>query len=271
MLPGVYQAKKKDNSIYYRSSITYNGRHISLGSYSTELMAHDIYVIAGHILCDSCKPEDYSHRDDYRALPFDKYIMLVNFRDNGVYFSNPIYLMKSFFYYYLSVDEVYTFDAEDLFYYANHRIQKRGGRVFVADYGNQLTLSGRYGIKPYSVIGRDHEFLNGDDHDFRYSNIRILSKYKGVWPVLSKKAPGKTLYRAKIHVNGNYTIGTYEKESEAAIAYNKAVDHLHSIGINKNYAQNYIDDLSAREYADVYTDISLAGLKKSLSKHIKTQ
>ena len=36
MLPGVYQAKKKDNTIYFRSSITYSGKHISLGSFDTE-------------------------------------------------------------------------------------------------------------------------------------------------------------------------------------------------------------------------------------------
>ena len=35
MLPGVYQAKKKDNTIYFRSSITYSGKHISLGSFET--------------------------------------------------------------------------------------------------------------------------------------------------------------------------------------------------------------------------------------------
>ena len=35
MLPGVYQAKKKDDTIYFRSSITYSGKHISLGSFET--------------------------------------------------------------------------------------------------------------------------------------------------------------------------------------------------------------------------------------------
>ena len=32
-LPGVYQAKKKNGTIYYRSSLTYRAKHISLGSY----------------------------------------------------------------------------------------------------------------------------------------------------------------------------------------------------------------------------------------------
>ena len=46
MLPGVYQAVKKDGTIYYRSSITYQGKHISLGSYSTEEEAHRASVDA---------------------------------------------------------------------------------------------------------------------------------------------------------------------------------------------------------------------------------
>ncbi|MFR1029216.1 MAG: hypothetical protein ACLSD6_08540 [Clostridium sp.] len=36
MLPGVYQAKKKDSTIYFRSSISYSGKHISLGCFDTE-------------------------------------------------------------------------------------------------------------------------------------------------------------------------------------------------------------------------------------------
>ena len=34
-LPGVFQAKKKNGSLYYRSSLTYRAKHISLGSYDT--------------------------------------------------------------------------------------------------------------------------------------------------------------------------------------------------------------------------------------------
>ena len=44
-LPGVYTAKKKDNSIYYRSSITLCGKHISLGSYPDEWSAHLAYQV----------------------------------------------------------------------------------------------------------------------------------------------------------------------------------------------------------------------------------
>ena len=39
---GVYQATKKNGEVYYRSSLTYRRRHISLGSYSDALLAHQI-------------------------------------------------------------------------------------------------------------------------------------------------------------------------------------------------------------------------------------
>ena len=50
MLSGVYQAKKKDDTIYFRSSITYSGKHISLGSFDTEEMAHEAYLYACRLL-----------------------------------------------------------------------------------------------------------------------------------------------------------------------------------------------------------------------------
>lgn len=44
LLAGVYIAKKKDGTIYFRSSITYRNKHISLGSYETEQQAHEAYL-----------------------------------------------------------------------------------------------------------------------------------------------------------------------------------------------------------------------------------
>ena len=49
-LPGSFQATKKDGTIYYRSSITYKNKHISLGSFSTDQEAHLAYVEANTIL-----------------------------------------------------------------------------------------------------------------------------------------------------------------------------------------------------------------------------
>ena len=59
-------------------------------------------------------------------------------------------------------------------------------------------------------------------------------------------------------INGNYIIGTYDTITEAAIAYNKAIDLAKSHGIHKNFTPNYIDELSPREYADAYTRIKIS-------------
>lgn len=42
---------KKDKTVYYRSNITHKGRHISLGSFPTEVQAHQAYTAACELLC----------------------------------------------------------------------------------------------------------------------------------------------------------------------------------------------------------------------------
>ena len=37
-LPGVYKTNKKDGTLYYRASINYKGKHISLGSFDNEIL-----------------------------------------------------------------------------------------------------------------------------------------------------------------------------------------------------------------------------------------
>ena len=49
-LPGVFEAQKKDGSIYYRASITFRSKHISLGSFPTELQAGQAYKEAKLLL-----------------------------------------------------------------------------------------------------------------------------------------------------------------------------------------------------------------------------
>ena len=44
MLTGVYLATKKDKTVYYRSNITHKGRHISLGSFPSEVQALQLYL-----------------------------------------------------------------------------------------------------------------------------------------------------------------------------------------------------------------------------------
>lgn len=254
MLAGVYLAKKKDGSVYYRSNITYNNKHISLGSFDTEQKAHEAYKEAGDILtAKNVAPADCFR--EYKILGFDKIVSLANFRDNKIYIKNPIYLRTKYFLYYLSALEELKFDTDDLFFYSSHKILKRQGHLYVNDYGMQLSILSRYGIKNYAVAGKDYKFANGDPLDYRYSNIVVINKYTGVTAV---EKNGTTRYRVQIHLNGNHKIGTYSTETKAAVAYNKAADLAAAHGIAKNHTQNYVLELTAREYADVYTNIKIS-------------
>ena len=253
MLPGVYTAVKKDNTIYYRSNITFSGKHISLGSFSTEEEAHLAYKEAESLLQGTTTLEEVLLTQE--SLSFEKKVTLLNFRDNRMYIGNPIYLQKNYFRYFLSPTEELKFDIDDLFYYSSHKILRRKGHLYVNDYGLQTSILSRYGIKNHAVSGRDYEFVNGDTSDYRYSNILVINPYYGVSRI-SKK--GQYKYRTKIHIEGNYTIGTYSSELKAAIAYNKAVDLAKAAGIQKNYPENYIDAIPAKEYADIYTKVKIS-------------
>ena len=91
--PGVFSASKKDGTIYYRASITHKKKHISLGSYPTALLAYGAYLEGTAILDgESLTITDYSC---HRILPFAKWICLINYRDNRIYFANPIYVPGS--------------------------------------------------------------------------------------------------------------------------------------------------------------------------------
>lgn len=252
-LTGVFTAKKKDGTIYFRASLTYRNKHISLGSHENQKKAHEIYLTASALLNDSSiRLEDY-HEDS--PLSFDKWVCLVNFRDNGIYFSTPIYIRPHFFYYYFSPAEFFIFDKDDLFYYSSRKISRRGGHYFVADYGMQVNIMNRYGIKNYAVEGRDYRFINGSRNDLRYENIEIINRFHGVNAVQEK---GRTLYRVKIHVKGYVKVGDYASEVEAAIAYNKAIDLLKKAGINKDYTPNYMEGISPDVYAGLYAAVPVA-------------
>lgn len=252
-LPGVFPAQKKDGTVYYRSSITHKRKHISLGSYDTPYKAFGAYLEAAGLLENaSLAIHDHS---SHSILPFEKWVSLINFRDNGIYFPTPIYLYKKYFEYLLSPTQILKFDMDDLFYYSSRKIMQRGRHFFVADYGMQVNIVSRYGIKNYAVPGRDYRFVNGDDLDFRYENIEIFNTYHGVTRQETKKG---TLYVAKIHINGNYIIGKYETDIEAAIAYNKAIDILKKAGVTKNFVPNYLEGLSPKAYADIYIGLSVS-------------
>lgn len=251
---GVFPSTQKDGRTVYRSSVTYKRKHISLGSYPTPEQAHNAYLEANLLLRGDIPPslEDYSLSC---TLPFEKWVVLLNFRENNMYFSTPIYIRSRFFYYYYSRDHILKFDTDDLFYYASHKIMKRGGHYFVADFGMQVNILNRYGIKNYAVTGRDYIFKNGDSTDFRRENLVIRNGYHGVFITEGKGGP---IYKARIHVKGNFIIGSYASIEEAAIAYNKAIDILKKNGCRKNYTPNYLENITAGEYAEIYTRLPVS-------------
>lgn len=249
---GTFRAQKKDGSIYYRASVTYKNKHISLGSYENQALAHQAYKNALQIVgSSSIQLTDYSSGE---ILSHDKWVSLINFRDNNIYIKNPIYLRPKYFEYYYSPKEVYLFDIDDLFFYSGHKIMKRHGHLFVSEYGMQTTILSRYGIKSHAVSGRDYNFINGNPNDLRYENIEIINPYYGVQKKFKNGCP---FYHVSIHIRGNFTVGTYSSAEIAAIAYNKAVDTVKSHGCTKNFPLNYIESLSGRNYAEIYSQITI--------------
>ena len=254
MTEGVFLAKKKDGSLYYRSSITYQKKHISLGSFSSEKEAGFAYREACRLLRakeGSCPSIADYHTENY--LPFEKWVILINLRENGIYFHTPIYVRNHFFYYYYSPDHVLKFDMDDLFYFSSHKIMKRGNHYFVADFGMQVNILSRFGIMNYAVVGKDYHFINGDCTDFRRENLFIINKYRGVSYIESQNK-----YCARIHIKGNYLIGYYPTMEEAAIAYNKAVDLVKRNGCTTAYTKNYIDNMSKDAYTKLYMRLPIS-------------
>lgn len=249
---GVYIDKLKNGRKNFRSSFTYNGKHISLGSYSTEKKASAAYVYACRLMESDIAVNEYPKTC---PLIHDKFVVLCNLRDNNMYISNPIYIEKRYFSYYYSSSEIYKFDMDDLFYFSSHKLMKRGTHLFVSDYGVQTSVNERFGIKPFSVKDRDYRFINGDSYDYRRENIEIINTFAGV---TRETVRLKTIYKTTIHVKSNYVVGRYKTEAEAAIAYNKAADILKSRGINKKYPQNYIEGISHKEYAEIYSRIKVS-------------
>lgn len=249
---GVYQAHKKDGTIYYRSSFTFRNKHISLGSFEHFKDANTAYLEALAIISnEALSILDYS--SSY-TLSFEKYVIIINFRDNKIYFSTPIYIRKKYFSYYLSLHQELKFSIDDLFYFSSHKIMQRGGHLFVADYGMQITILSRYGIKSYGILGKDYVLLNQDPLDFRYENIHIINTYNGVSLCKHKN---KTCFQARIHLHGDFIIGYFDDSIWAAIAYNKAIDIAVKNGIHKQFKQNYTEGIAPSVYAEIYSKIKI--------------
>ena len=245
---GVYIDKLKNGNDNYRASFTYNQKHISLGSYNSMNEANRAYLYAKELFSNKdISIEDYS---TYCPLKFDKYIEVINLRDNKIVFPTPVYLRKSYFSYFYSPDIELKFDMDDLFYFTSHKIMKRGNHFFVSDFGSQESINERFGIRAFSVLGKDHIFLNEDLYDYRRHNIEIINPYFGV-------RQNKQEFYVTIHVIGDLKVGIFDDITVAAIAYNKAADTLIKNGIKKNFNTNYIMDISPREYAIIYSEIKM--------------
>lgn len=251
-LPGTFQETMKNGELYYRASATYQNKHISLGSFPTEKEAHQAYLEARNVLNSTVTIHDYDRAKP--LLAFEKWVSLINFRNTGLYFKTPIELFKTYFLYHFSPEITFKFDTDDLFYYSSHKIMARKGHYFVSDYGMQVSIFSRYGIRAHAVKNRDYRHINGDDFDFRYENIEIINPFYGVFRM---ETAGTYRYKAKIHIKSTYVIGTFENEITAAVAYNKAIDCLRHQGICRNYTENYIEGLSGKDYADIYASIRL--------------
>lgn len=252
-LKGIQNMSKKDGTVYYRASLTYKNKHISLGSYLTKELATKAYKEAADIIFE--KKYNLIDYNDKFILSYEKWVILHNFRDNNYYIGNPIYMYKSYFSYFFSEDIEFKFNAEDLFFYATHKINARNGYFYINDHGQQINLLTRYNIKNYAVLGKDYNFKNGDCYDFRIRNIEIYNKYNGVKRKIQK---GKIKYYTKIYYNGSILVGIYDDEIEAAVAYNKALDLLSSLGINREESKNYILDLSSEEYKQIYKKVKIS-------------
>ncbi len=254
MAQGIYASTYKNGMTYYRVSITYRNKHISLGSTDDENTAIMRYKLASSILRNNKYIlTDYNKTD--QSLDFEKWIVIMNFRDNGLYFKTPIYLSKSYFTYYLSRQRELFFDVDDMFFYSTHKIFMRGNYLFVNDYGMQINILSRFGIRNHSSLGKDYLFIDGNPNNFKYENIKINNPYIGVEQVIINHKP---VYKAKIHLKGYVTLGYFQSIHKAAIAYNKAVDFmLRYITPDKNYSKNYIDAISTDEVEFYYTSIKL--------------
>ena len=57
---------------------------------------------------------------------------------------------------------------------------------------------------------------------------------------------------------GNYIVGKYTNEADAAIAYNKTVDTLWTNGFTKKYSKNFISDMTKEEYLKRYSSIRIS-------------
>lgn len=248
----------------YQAKISLDGRRISLGTFSSKQKekkacdsAKQIYF-SNDITLDDALIMFEEKGEEGLNISFDILISILNYRDNRIFIKTPIYIRLNYISYFLTPKVELKFDVDELFYYSSHKILTRGNSLhslYVNDFGIQERISERYGLHVFSVKDRDYKFLNGDETDFRSSNISIINRFVGVFKKYYEK--NKFYYEVKIHINGEFIIGKFKDEIKAAIAYNKAADYANKKGLKKSFNQNYIEDISKDEYKKIYEDIKL--------------
>ena len=80
-MKGTSTATKKDGTVYYRASITFRRKHISLGGFDTVSEANAAYLEADRLL--NRERLGINQYKENSPLPFEKWVILINFRDNG--------------------------------------------------------------------------------------------------------------------------------------------------------------------------------------------
>lgn len=242
---------KSCETIRYRVYYLHQSKKIYIGLYNDLEKATHAYDLASRLLNN---PIPLEACDD-QIIDFKKCVSLINFRENGIYFNNPIYVYPTYFDYYFSVDCKYTFDLKDLFFLTHNKLCQRGNYLYVTLHSRQENLLRRFGILNHASEGKDYIFKNGNPSDFRRENLHLLNHYIGV---SFGKKHGKPTYTSKILFNNYITIGHYDSELEAAIAYNKAVDLLASKCTDSKFIKNDIPYLTRSEYQSLYERIVLS-------------
>ncbi|OON96469.1 MAG: hypothetical protein ATN36_00750 [Epulopiscium sp. Nele67-Bin005] len=235
----------------YKTYFTFNKKRFYLGSFNSKDEATQAAQEAYQITHSNINLE----KTNCEALPFNKVVILINFRDNGTYFNNPIYVRDNHFSYFINNEVELLFDMIHLFFFSTHKIYQRNQLFYTQHKFTQLSILNRLGIIPSSKVNKDYFFINGNIYDFRKDNLKIIKNYFGV-STLQKDE--KTYYRTTISMPNTVVVGTYESEIQAAIAYNKALIFLKEKGVETKAKENNIPYLTKKEYDALYHQVELS-------------
>ena len=124
-LPGVYETTQKNGTVTYRASLTYQSKHISLGSFDDYKTAAAVYSEANAIVRDeksshfvNAAEKITSYSSCTSALAFEKFMILLNLRDNNIYIKTPVYLCDKYFLYFFSPEALQSVFTKDFLFQA---------------------------------------------------------------------------------------------------------------------------------------------------------